>query len=96
MSAIGPGDWVECIRTGDGRADHPGRGFTLGKLYCVREVSAKNYPCPCGRTCGGLRFTNMKDPAIGWWSACAFRPIYRPKADFIEALKRPAPEQEPA
>lgn len=95
MSAIGPGDWVECIRTGDRPDPRPGVGFGLGKLYCVREVSTRDYLCPCGKRHAGLRFTNMLDSPMGWWSMCAFRPIYRPRdnAEFIEKLKTPAPPE---
>lgn len=86
---IGPGDWVECLRTWSPSPGESRAGFQVGGLYCVADVSDAR-PCDeCGR-CGGLTFRGI---ARGhWFIACAFRPIYRPDSDLIESLKAPAPE----
>lgn len=88
MSAIGPGDWVECIRVG--RSPTPA-GFRVGAVYRV-ERTVKNGGCAYhgrGAKCGGLFICEMPRPGAGGWAACAFRPIYRPKADLIKGLLKP-------
>jgi len=89
VSAIGPGDWVECVNNSDGHECI----VSLGELRQVLDVG----PClyrglehltvlfilPPGHTCpDGGRYCGS---SIG-----RFRPIYRPKADLIESLKTPA------
>lgn len=92
MSAIGPGDWVECV---DG-SPHAvcGASLVAGKLYRVRDA------IPDARTARGrgptLCLVEIVLP-IGVhgvemsWALARFRPIYRPKSEIIEALKQPAP-----
>lgn len=97
MSAIGPGDWVECLHNGTYTR------FRAGALYCVSEVMpGPDCGCEvCGQRHGGIRLHGMPLPhdyperrlrARNWWPACRFRPIYRPKASIIEQLKQPAPD----
>ena len=107
MSAIGPGDWVERDPAYvGGKNAIPrsqlkifGAGIEFGKLYRVREMRLLRCPVD-GHAWQGLRLDGIVFSVPGhpdaFVQAEAFRPIYRPKADFIEALKRPAPEQEPA
>lgn len=83
-SAIGPGDWIECVRTK--LPDSPNRG----RIFRCEEI-VFGYGCKdCGKECGGLVLFGVRsDHPTGSYSACGFRPIYRPKADLIEALKAP-------
>lgn len=96
MTDIGPGDWVERIK--------PGRSWTgwrVGAIYRVRQLEGPhNWACDdCGAR-EGLLFFDAPDPhrvilgatPYDSWCACAFRPVYRPKASVIEAMKRPALE----
>ncbi len=91
-AAMGPGDFVECVQCGD-----PVIGFHPGVIYIVEGAGYWN-----GRpwlTCVGkpIPADFGYGPEYGpGWTASAFRPIYRPKASIIEALKQPAPEMEPA
>jgi len=83
---IGPGDWVECVQTSTEKPLGQQTGFRLGGLYLVDEG---------GVTFGHawLNCAGMARPNCGFWrgwNAKSFRPIYRPKADFIESLKAPA------
>ena len=81
--AIGPGDFVECI-------DATGAAvLQAGAVYQVREVW----------TCAeGLRWISVGvgEPPEGWYPS-RFRPVYRPKAEVIEEMKRMvgAPLREP-
>lgn len=97
MSAIGPGDWVECVEAS-------GAGpLEVGRIYQVADVFPSHPGCTCychGREVGGLNLIELPVSTVAGWihAHCilCFRPIYRPKADFIESLKRPAPAEEPA
>lgn len=86
MSAIGVGDWVECIRVLR-RPPSESAGYGLGELCRVEEVGGegsgawincegKKTPAECGLVGRG-------------WAADCFRPIYTPKQSIIEALKAP-------
>lgn len=100
MSAIGPGDWVECIQTVDegvldARLLGGGRIYK-GRLYCVEAImegADEN-----GDWDIGLRLTDPEthrtqaDGTPGGWCVDLFRPIYRPRTDLIETLKQPAPD----
>jgi hypothetical protein len=87
MSAIGNGDWVECIRV---RQSPKPAGFKVGGVYRVARVICNGGCGEHGRgaKCGGLFFYDMPLPGPGGWAACAFRPIYTPKAEFLEQLLR--------
>lgn len=98
MSAIGPGDWVECVDGGAWRdglklpARHEGRPIVPRHVYQVREViigRGANGPEP------GLRFVGIRafnDAGLeGGWPMAGFRPIYRPREDLIQTLLQPLP-----
>lgn len=96
MSAIGPGDWVECLKGSSMISD-----CVPGGLYCVEAIVPAEGECPqCGDdTPEGLLFSGHKKRlspcGLYWsWCPCRFRPIYRPRAEFIESLKQPAPSRE--
>jgi hypothetical protein len=98
MSApIGPGDWVECVSAEI--VQFAWGSCSLGGLYCVTECQ-RNRAGECGaRLSGGgpcgtaLRFHGVRHSYPGTtpdvFCACAFRPIYRPKADLIASLSAP-------
>jgi hypothetical protein len=87
---IGPGDWVECVnRTSQwggllGGCDR----LRVGALYQVVAVD-RNPDDPAV-----LLAEARSDHVSGMFSASHFRPVYRPKSDFIEKLKQPAPARE--
>jgi len=87
MSAIGPGDWVECLKTEKPRSNERRGIFSVGRVYFVIRITPT----------GGLVFKDMPtpqefgiicSPLVGWHPDY-FRPIYRPKESFIESLKEP-------
>lgn len=92
-SAIGPGDWVECVdaspcpRYGD-------PGLRLGALYQVARTERRRDEIT-GYEGDGVLLSGYRHPSRGvekksdWLGASRFRPIYRPKADLIESLKAP-------
>lgn len=82
MSAIGPGDFVECVKA-SGR--HP--EFSVGRIYCVEWIDPSADCMACGN-CDGLGLKGIG----GNWASCCVRPIYRPKSSLIEQLKRPVSE----
>lgn len=84
MTAIGPGDWVECVAIVAPEEGGVRAGFVVGELYCVIEVINHSDGVP------GLEFSNAPPSGVGGWHSEYFRPIYRPKADLIESLKTPA------
>mgnify|MGYP006967776509 FL=1 len=93
MTAIGPGDWVECVGYALGKRGFEPRGPTpkKGEIYQIEAV-----------VMGRLR-DGAVEPAyrlVGWhvpsetgarivYHHSGFRPIYRPKADLIERLMQP-------
>lgn len=84
MTAIGKGDWVECV---DNRSrDYEGceERLRLGGLYCVERADI----APCGDPAIWLIEATAACPEQGF-RLDRFRPIFRPRADFIEALKAP-------
>ena len=90
MSAIGPGDWVECVDAGSPRGKR-GPVLVLGKVYCVDGVVHQDYPClhdGCGHNLLEVAGVNHELPCC----PSRFRPIYRPKADLIERLMQPIDE----
>lgn len=91
MSAIGPGDWVECIKAAKGAA--PTAELTLGALYQVRGLREGVLRGAPGVGIYLVGIVNPKAKTGKEWaySIERFRPIYRPNAEFIERLKHPAP-----
>lgn len=94
MSAIGPGDWVECIDASTRGASiwEPGGEIVVGQAYQVSDVFEGWNGAPnlalVGRDRGiAERFHGCR---LGY-APDRFRSIYRPKSDFIESLKAPAP-----
>ena len=95
MSAIGPGDWVECV---DMVSDFSG-GCEVwlddalpieGQIYQVSDawIDDDGYSVI-------LVGWEREKARLDWGRRCGFaierfRPIYRPKADLIESLKTPA------
>lgn len=98
MTAIGPGDWVECVDADFGVgvwADR--RRIFKGMLYQVSDawIDFDNEPVIL---VGWEREVATREfgARAGYWVR-RFRPIYRPKADLIESLKTPAKrEHQPA
>lgn len=88
MSApIGPGDWVECVKCSP--HGHM-RGLRLGGVYRVCEIIHGPRSCDgCGTNHEGLALDGLF--ANPGWAICAFRPIYRPRADLIQRLLSPVP-----
>lgn len=85
--AIGPGDWVECLRESEDT------GFAIGAVYRVSDAQGP-MPCECTGQCLALSFDGMPSGhRTGGWAGCCFRPIYRPKSSFIESLQHPAPQE---
>ena len=94
MSAIGPGDWVECVDTSrpnfltlDPREISPSI-LIRGGVYQVEAV----VPSRQSRPMLQLREVRSKLNPLGAFYAYRFRPIYRPKADLIERLMQPIDE----
>ncbi len=96
MSAIGPGDFVECVDVGgwgDFVWDH-GEAPTLGAIYTVRSVITDHM----GGDALLLNELERTPRAKAFWGGeigyapWRFRPIYRPKSSLIEQLKRPVSE----
>lgn len=91
MSAVGPGDLVECIES---------LGVNTGKVFTVRVVTPEDgRPCPChGTVQFGLLLVDMPDPPTPgecWCGAC-FRPAGRRAEALIRTLLTPTPELEMA
>jgi hypothetical protein len=108
MSApIGPGDWIECVGPFEGNgaglaARYRALGYTIVGAYhvglltiCTAVTSAMRLPD--GRIVPGLQTRDVKAFRSGrevWLPAYQWRPVYRPKSEFIESLKQPSPERE--
>lgn len=90
MSAIGPGDWVECV-IGRPHTFHPPATLVVGQLYLVRGL----HPNGSLYLAGVVLPKGPKGIEAGW-GLPRFRPVYRPKSSLIETLKQPAPELETA
>ncbi len=93
MSAIGKGDWVEYtgIPAGTGSPAGiialAGSGFRRRVPYLVADVGYQGGE-PWVSISGMPTPMDFGYPCPGWAAGC-FRPVYRPKADFIESLKAP-------
>lgn len=90
-SAIGPGDFVECVNA-DPQFIIP-TGLSAGAIY---QVQALTPPRPGRWAVAGLLLVGVRHPGneLGDYNPDRFRPIYRPRADFIESLKQPSPARE--
>lgn len=94
MSApIGSGDFVEHIgQTGKPKAPIS-PGYVRGSIYVVSDVGV--WGGQGWLNCRGMPTpTECGYPAPGW-AVEGFRPIYKPRASFIEGLLQPTP-REPA
>lgn len=90
MSAIGPGDHVECIYAPNSRHS----GFQVGGVYIVSEVGADGWFWGDWLNCVGMPNPvecRLSD-APGWLLA-AFRPVHRPTNKFMTALMQLAPKE---
>ncbi len=87
MSAIGPGDWVECVYF-QPHPMAPKAELVVGGVYQVEWVGEGQYR---GAPGGGLRVVDDPLPNDCGWRIEWFRPVYRPKAEFITSLLAPAP-----
>ena len=93
MSALGPGDFVECVDASDAihiiLRDRHSVPLVVGAVYRVREIDTT--PTLDGED--GVVLWGIEMAAGGGWSRSfrisRFRPLYRPKADLIESLKTP-------
>ena len=92
MSAIGKGDWVECMDASP-HLQMGHKSLVSGGIYRVLELH------PAGSIRGDrMAYEDAIDlvgdslPYPFTWSVSRFRPIYRPKSSLIESLKRPAPD----
>ena len=90
MSAIGPGDFVECVDASRKPHNTHQPKVVEGRVYRVVEVGLA---AAGGRWLPGLLLADAP-PARpnGFYRADRFRPIYRPKSSLIEQLKRPVSE----
>lgn len=81
MSAIGPGDFVECVSRS---ANFPDR-LADGAIYSVRAV----VPGPFKNSDFGVHLREVDNANPNGWSNHLFRPVYRPKQELIQSLKAP-------
>lgn len=101
-AAIGPGDFIECVGPfeGDGSGvakRYRALGYTISGDYRVGLVTictavSHAMRLPDGRIVPGLQTRDVKafrGTREVWLPAYQWRPIYRPRADLIEALKQP-------
>ena len=88
MSApIGPGDWVE-------RIDDINELAPRGTIARCVEIDSEEGTCSvCGDVNCGLLLTVKHHPGDDYWCPNHWRPIYRPKADLIERLLEPVPDE---
>jgi hypothetical protein len=94
---IGKGDFVEAIKSQLGE----GCSITAGATYHVEQVYPPDFGMECivcGPDSTGVGLVGQPHSAEGHWCMCAFRPIYRPKAELLESLLHDitAPSLEPA
>lgn len=99
-SAIGPGDWIEFVGPFSDaamRAAIRSSGVQFVGSYRVGtmtlcEAVTDQMRLPDGSVAPGLKTRDVKAFKNGhemWLGASQWRPIYRPRADFIESLKAP-------
>lgn len=78
MSAIGKGDWVQCVRT-DAEEGDPCSVFAGRTYYCEGLINGLVRPeyglCLCGTIpTTGLVLSGVTAPGCGW-CPCNFRPL---------------------
>lgn len=87
---IGRGDYVECLVNGDGRR---GGRIRKGSVYQVQAITRGiSWPSPVELVEDGLVLTASETKS--WspkghedaWAFHLFRPIYRPKREFLDKL----------
>jgi hypothetical protein len=95
-NAIGPGDWVEFLGYGGNPGSFSGADGTklrVGGLYQVEEIIRA--AMSTGGTCEAITLVGIHRLSVRGRRMAylpeRFRPIYRPRADFIESLKAPSP-----
>lgn len=86
MSAIGPGDYVECVSAKNAE--------DIGRIFIVEDT----FPGMGCRKCGKPGAVTIRG-RLNWRGGryiCVFslRSIYRPKAEIIEGFLVPCPELE--
>lgn len=95
---IGPGDWIECVGPFADPAERAARGSRIEGSYfigmvTVCEAVAERVRFPGNRVAPGIKARGVRaflaDGREAWIPAYQWRPVYRPKADFIESLKAP-------
>lgn len=93
MSAIGKGDWVECVDASPSVVT--GESILVaGAIYRVSAIVGPDAYGAMGLQLVGVALTaNQRLWGLGWLID-RFRPIYRPSADFIEKLKQPVSTDE--
>lgn len=93
MSAIGKGDWVECVR--DDWA--PDAQIKAGHLYLVEGSKLAGLCTYCGDGLGpGFLLAGVNTAASGFsWCACTLRPIWRGDKSLIETLLEPVADAIP-
>ena len=86
MSAIGPGDWVECLRVHCSGTEpwEP----KVGGIYRVSAIFRGGHCLTCDSFVLDLAEDPFVNPFFGWCAAC-FRPIYREKASVIQSILAP-------
>lgn len=94
MSAIGPGDWVECVNARPSHWYGYDCGLVVGAVYQVRAIIPAAIS-PFGDTGLGLHLHEIVRPLdVDWgtepaFCATRFRPVYRPKSELIQGLLQP-------
>lgn len=93
MSDIGPGDWVECIRSADVLTPGGLRGaVTAGAVYRVERIFRVEGRCGvCRDHPGTVLVLGQTAESGAGWCPCSFRPLYRPKEQLLRDLMEPVP-----
>lgn len=85
MTAIGPGDWVECVKEA---SEIP--GMMRGRIYCVGRLRTDAEACwACGDPAPGVLLAGFDFDGWAACSGCEVRPVYRADEKLIEGLKQP-------
>lgn len=91
MSAIGPGDFVECI-CNQVAGCWPQDKLVVGRVYRVTKVGLTP-PNDIYPDVPWVRLEGVQEDPRRWgFRAEWFRPIYRPNPGLIASLKQPAPD----
>jgi len=72
---IGPGDWVQALRTF--------ANLKAGSVWCVEELRDESRPClECGQAHPkGIILVNDPGGKKDTWCSCIFRPYYGPEVE---------------